>query len=283
MIIAWRDWVRDSLLYNLGGVEMLTPLERMKDRRLGAIAKWDSTTRPAVLFLSDFGAYRPVEMVSMLNHNFAPGQTVRVTLYEQDQDTVIYQANFTTWTPPSGSGIPRHLHMLLPQEYSAWFLEVAVTPLEDTEPQSYIGRLWASPIWEPTYGLSFDGTAAPVFDPSRVTESLEGQAYSNSRTRRRRMTAPLRALPEAEVIASAASPGAQCAQALLYEAGTSEPIIILPTIEGATSAQREHIIHRLGIYGRITRVDGPSIRDAVGKMEAKTRLYSMTMDFIEEL
>lgn len=284
MFIAWRDWVKDSTL-TLGGSfpDELTSIENLKDRRLATTYDLNTMNGEAVGYISDFDQPRPVQLVSLLNHNINAIINISIGLYDQSDNELLFK-NFQPWVPPENSGIPRHLFIPLSSEIQdVASLRVNFT-VSDSVPITRVGRLWAGPLWTPSYGLGFDGTAFSVRDNSRVTESVSGQAYVTRRDRRRGMRLRFAGLTEEDAFASAADPGAQCAQALGFEAGTSEPVIVVPTTLAENSQQTEHLVHRLGMYGRIIRNDGVILRDAIAKdINARTRFYALELDLIEEL
>lgn len=281
MFIAWRDWVsRDASVITLSAGVQNNSSDNAKDRRLAK--PWSLTLATAATYNIniDFGGALSVGMIAMLGHTF-PQNTQLVGLLILD-DVEVGNVSFgNVWLPPSGSGIQRSAFILFNENTvcDRMVLRVITNTADIT---ADIGRIWAGPKWEPHLGAMFQGMSAGVVDPSRVVESQGGQVYAVDRARRRTLRMAL-TLPESDAIGTAADPDTN-AQSLLFEAGNSGSVIVVPTTEGATAAEREHIIHRLGVYGILQRSSDLELLDRANVSGAGSeRLYRLSLDVLEQL
>lgn len=281
MLIAWDDKTKaaDAVLSAAVGGQ-LNSVERVRDRRLAAKFEFTPPTASQNNIFVDFpSANQPIQLVAFLGMD---AQNFEIQVEVVDGFTSLYDSGTVTpWAPPAGSGITRSMYFILPEEVSADQVRFQFDTLAANTPIK-IGRIWCGPIWQPKLKAQFQGFSAGVLDPSRVVESQGGQIYTVDRARRRTLRMAL-TLPESEAIGTAADPDNN-AQSLLFEAGNSGSVIVVPTTEGATAAEREHLLHRLSVYGIIQRSSDLELLDRANVSgSGSERLYRLSLDVLEQL
>lgn len=136
-----------------------------------------------------------------------------------------------------------------------------------------LGRLWCGPAFIPSeiQALSF---GFGVADPSGLSTSRGGQAYSDPYGRLRTLTARLPALTESEAFGDATDSSVINAQDMLFTVGRHRELILIP-YEGNSS-----LIHKWGLYGHLT---GYSDIVPVRPGDATIgRLFELSLNAIEE-
>lgn len=287
MLIAWRDHVKDpATAFAIGGdFTAIDNPDRLKNRRLASKATIHVTgpSDDGILEIM-LPTPRPIRLVALLAHSLNTA-SMRCLFYDESSTLINAGSPLATgvdvWLPPAGSGIPRNLFLTDGVEYQG-VKSIQLVAFVN-QPSFTIGRLWAGPAWSPKHGMHFDETSFDVEDPSRVVESQGGQAYSTPRQKRRSARIRLSAATEAEFISTSADPNGQSLQALRYEAGDSEPLLFIPSTAGATDAERQHLIHRLGGYFRCVRSGCIQLRNATADSGTRTRIYQWAADLVEEL
>lgn len=222
--------------------------DRMLDPRLAIAAAGDGAGA-GMNFIRRFGGERLVSLVSVLAHTMESGPTVAVRLLDSE-DGVVWESTSFPWAPPSGDFL-RHLHWLLDTPVAAHALQVMLLgPWIDNNMS--VGGLWAGPMWYPPEGLE-EGWTTRVVDPGTLSRSAGGQGYPRRRQRYRTFQGRLIDL-DREWAYGADGSEVMDLQRLLYQVGTTDPVIVFPRTVDSSSTVDVHALHRLGVYGRFSSI-----------------------------
>lgn len=276
--LIFRETSADSTL-TLGGNGTVTTLsgsaDKLRTPQLSDGARWRSTgTGPRRLTAQDVpieAAGRTVQLIALLGWNIEHEglENLRFTVACLGSSGSVLSEAVTL--PMIPAGMARNWFALLPEpvldtDYIEILLDGDSTggPLASTSLTLSAGAIWAGPVFQGAGELDTllaEGWEQEVLDPSDNVESIGGQGYSGQRPKRRQMTGSLVDIPYSLAYGGGGTDGMDL-QGILYEVGTSEPVIILPRTTDPTGAQSADVMARLGIYGKLVNL--PPIRNLSG-------------------
>lgn len=134
-----------------------------------------------------------------------------------------------------------------------------------------LGALWAGPVWRPPEGIR-RGWRPRMIEGGRMRRTPAGQGYPRRRGRYRGLSVSLSHVPIEQAIGRPDGSILDLQQ-LAFRIGLTERCIVLPRTVNAAGQRDVHAMHRLGIYGHATRIDGPT--------HVAGDTWSMDMDFEE--
>lgn len=254
--LAYRNLVGapDTLVDAYFGSFVSGDQDTLKDPRLAITATIEGTSAAGLQWLSTDWP-RQVQVIGLLGFAAtvagAGATTWRVVgINSGGSPVTVFDTGDVAFTPLPQDGFPRHSYLILSapaelDEVRILFEGVGTVTLE-------VGGMWVGPLWSTQRGALLDGWTLGVIDPSKVEASLGGQTYDRQLSRRRSLDAQLGTLSWAEAFGGSGL--APDAQMIAYELGASSYCIAWPrtrrTPDGPLDAT---VIHRLGIYGRLTQ------------------------------
>lgn len=267
MLIAYRDAVQSGTISSSGWTTG-GPVTNLQNRRLGVPA----VRADDLGFIVDttFDADYTVGAIALLAHTLNTGTTMDIVLRNSSNTIIFTDTVSNLWAPPAGSQFPRHLlHVLSSAVSSVRRMVLAVSGITAA---GRIGRLWAGPIWRPTYQTAFGDFEMRTMDDSTLNRTQGQQNYADFRARWRQLHASIPALTEAEAIGTEDGTTTNL-QDIGFELGRASPAIVIP------SEASNHLTHKFGLYGCFAEPPPVLLLDR----NASGRLYSTTFDVNEEL
>jgi hypothetical protein len=227
--------------------------------------------RCTVKDIPDVATGRTVQLIALLGWDVQQTglDDLTFTFEIQGSNTSIFAEPVTL--PIIPAGMARHWFVLLPEavedvSYIEVFLDGTSTGGggASTTLTLSAGALWAGPIFSGNSELDTllaEGWEQEVLDPSDNVESVGGQGFTGPRPKRRVMTGSLVSIPYSLAYGSGGTDGMDL-QAILYEIGNSQPVIILPRTTDPSGAESVDVMARLGVYGKMANL--PPIRNESG-------------------
>lgn len=278
MLIAFRDYVRDATFATIGSTNFITPITNLADRRLAVKAITDSTlgSNAFVNFRATFPDPVTMRFVAFLAHNMVANFTnLEIVGYDVSNNVVFSKSIISDyWPPPVNTQFPRNLYIDLEQDYAnvSYIVVLYIGETLDPAYQWSCGRLWAGPIWQPTFKTARRSFKMLTLDDSVLNKSIGQQAYADYRPRYRQLTCTLPYLSEAEAIGDSTDDTLPNLQDIGFECGRAGEVIVIPS--QATS----QVVHKFGVYGHF--LEPPPVELIEG---ARSRKYQTTFDVVEDL
>lgn len=223
-IIAYGNLV-DSATLSGGSWVSTLPLTNLQDRRLGKVARSDSTDTSDTQFDMDFGSTRLFRVIAIVNHNLGLTAQYRIRLSNSaDFSSTAADSGWTDVWPevypfgvePWGSsrlwtgrfseediqGYTAPLVYILPQSTNAQYIRVEID--DETNEADYVqfGRVFAADGWQPEYNMAVGATLG-FMSRTEVQAALSGAEYFNVRASPRVVKFELPAMSEDEAMAQA--------------------------------------------------------------------------------
>lgn len=275
MLIGYRDILADSnIASTTGEFDASAPLSNALTRQLAVKAIFPTAGGDLGLEAT-YTEDQQVGIVAFLAHNFENSYRVGVELKDQANAQIVTYEVFPVWLPPARSQFPRHLYVILPQNYDGVRLiniNVSVSGPADLT----FGRVWAGPTWSPATATGRRDFKCRTRDNGVINYSIGQQAYADRKPRFRQLTCSLPALTEAEAIGTEDGE-TQNLQDIGFEVGKTDPVIVIPT------QRTQQLTHRLGIYGCFLEPPSPDLIEDSSGTETDGLKYSSLFDVIEEL
>lgn len=215
----------DAATLALGAWEATLPLNNLKDRKLGKVARTTSDANSATLFSADLGAPKSIRVIALVNHNLSLAARYRIRADDnadfgsplldtgwQDVWPVVYLPDDLEWeddnwwtgkyTDEEKAGYTWTLVHVLAANLVAryWLVE-----LDDTaNPDNYvqIGRAFIGPALQPVVNMGYGVQIG--FEPrAELGEALSGAEYFNRRDPYRVARFSLGAMSEGDAFARA--------------------------------------------------------------------------------
>lgn len=282
MLVAWRDYVKDATLTLLASTAFSAgaPIENLKDRRLGLPAVGTSTVgmNSFVNFKVEFDDEKTLRLIAFLAHNMGVefvSSGLEIVGYNA-MDVAQFEIHLAgdMWLPPADSQFPRNLFIDLGQDYDSikYFVVQYFDATTDEDYRWICGRLWAGPIFTPTYRTSHNDFTMSTLDDSVLNKSQGQQAYADYRPR-------FRGLHVATVLTEDEAIGTEDGltpnlQDIGFECGKAGEVIVIPSVAS------NHLIHKYGVYGHFDEPPAINLRDTNKRLG---RLYTTEFDVIEDL
>lgn len=239
--IAWGNHCfdvasTDVTLSDLTAVSSSLGASNVIDSRVKKLLRATTSTIPQIRI--DFGSAKTSQVFAVIGHNVSgqsPAATVRFMLGTTAGASDVYDSTALSVFEVPYSGFPKHYYHVASASYSARYLTVefgnAPATLE-------VGALWASEAWSAAMQPSY---RVQTVDMTESDRSRGGQVYAQVRRKYRRYDIRVNQLDFTSTFTDTLN-----AQRLLLEAGTGEPVLLLPKTD------TEANIHRLGVYGYIS-------------------------------
>ncbi|MCK9621987.1 MAG: hypothetical protein M0R47_15815 [Methylobacter sp.] len=174
------------------------PIDNIKNRVLGVVARSTNATTASTKFRIDLGASYPVRVLALCNHNMSSSATVKVTAYSDAYTTSVYTSGFvsawpdsfeasrTGWDNPSSSTRTyvtkekenlsfNHIQIISPGVSQRYF-QVEISDTSNADGYVQIGRVFIGPAWTPQYNFDF-GVSVSIEDPTEIKTALSGTEY----------------------------------------------------------------------------------------------------------
>ena len=252
------------------------PALNIFERALSVKYKSASATNRVDQFNIIFDAVRTIQIVALLDHNYPSDAEVTIELLNDSSQVILSDDIAMTFTANSDSNFPNNTFIIF-DSAQAGVLQVNVSiervPSADYEVAPFLGRLWGGAIWQPTS----DGAATELSTFSQAIidnsspQSSRGNSWKSDNLRRVRVNSiSIPAMTETEAIGN--SSGAVNLQDILFEVGSSQECIIIP------STANSQVIHKFGLYGHLTGESRISLVDKSGG----TRVYRTDLTHLEE-
>lgn len=269
MLIAYRDFVEESTVTNFDtGYAPGAPLQNVKDRRLGVIARKADTF--GIGITCTFAEDKEIGICAILGHNFSSATTVDFTL-KNSLGATIHTEYAISLLPYNLGAFPRHLFAILPQTYTGVrSIEIATSSFSIV-PQ--MGRIWAGPVWTPQGKTTRADFAMATIDPSIVNTSVGGQVYVDYAARYRQLSCGIPFMIESEAIGTDDGLTTNL-QDIVADVGRGGAIIVIP------STSTPQVIHKFGLYGHFNEPPTLTLADINQSMG---RLYASSFDLVEDL
>ncbi|MDQ0462640.1 hypothetical protein QO010_000388 [Caulobacter ginsengisoli] len=223
-ILAYGNLVDAASLYGGSWLTAL-PLNNLKDRRLGRLARSASTSLADTWFDADFGGTRRFRVVAVVNHNLSITARYRISLsLAPDFTSTVATSGWRSVWPsvyPFGTlpwGAPNWWTGQYPADqieaYTGTLVFILTSPanaryirveLDDTaNANGFVeaGRVFAADGWQPVRNMVY-GASLAWESRTEVQEALSGAEYFNVRTPVRVARFALDALGEDEAMANA--------------------------------------------------------------------------------
>jgi hypothetical protein len=223
-VLAYGNLIDGANLYS-GAWQAALPLNNLKDRRLGRLARSASTALSDTRFDIDFGGTRLVRVVALVNHNLSAGALYRIQLsMVPDFATNVVDSGWKSVWPtvyPFGAlpwGAPNWwtakypsdqieaytatLVFILSRSTNARYIRVELNDTTNADGFVEAGRAFAADGWQPVRNMVY-GASLAWESRTEVQEALSGAEYFNVRTPVRVARFALDAMGEAEAMANA--------------------------------------------------------------------------------
>lgn len=289
MLIAWRDYVADSTFTEItGSWSAGAPLDNVKLRQLGITAVASDNLKRS--FKSTFDLTKRVTdtdgaqvgLVSILNHNLPFEHAVAITLLDTGASPIIAVPPALYWIPLI-SEFPKNIHFVVGSlgagdnipGVGGIQLDFYPTPDPDGQfgdPTPYplqIGRVWAGPVFAPTYKTMRSDFTLDVIDDSVINRSMGQQVYADYKPRYRRLNVST-ILTETEAIGTEDGRTISL-EDISFEVGRAGEVIVLPSISS------NQVMHKFGVYGHFDTPPSLVLTEVKG-----TRHYSASFAVIED-
>lgn len=196
----------------------------------------------------------PVQLIGLLNYLVeAPGNTGMLWhIYGYTEAGTEALFTGTPWDRPSGH-MPNHAWLLMdaPLDLHSVKVEIIASFAGSGTLTVTPGALWCGPVWSPPDGLEATWSQS-VIDRGRVGLSEGNQGYARRRQKIRSFEGRAVHVPFAWAFGDEDDVSVLDIQQLLYEVGTTEPVVLFPRSQNSVGTYSPHVVHRLGIYGRFT-------------------------------
>lgn len=257
-ILAYGNRIDASSLF--GGAWLATlPLENLRDRRLGKVARSASVLLAATTFDVDLGGVRLTRVVALVNHNFSISALYRIRLSNvSDFSSVVADSGWTDVWPtvyPSGavpwgspswwsgkyaaeeiSGYTPTLVFILPSTKNARYIRVEINDTANPAGYVQVGRVFTADGWQPVRNASY-GAGIGWEDPSTAQESLSGAKSFDKRTKRRVVRFGLNSMAEGEAMGNAFE--------MQRAAGITEEVLFIWDPDDTQNALRRQFLARM--------------------------------------
>ena len=220
----------------------------MLDPRVAVASVLASAT--AIDFVRRFSASDvSVGLISLMNHSIVQGGTVTITLYDSSDSVVQTIAIDTTtdprWFEPPSTKFQRTLNIILDSTVQASAIGVTYTGgfVGNT---AQIGHLWVSDTFRTEDGVT-ENWSTGVVDTGSTKSSREKQTFVRTGSRTRWFKGTLVTI-DFETAFGERDDGYIDLQWLLYEVGTTSPVVMFPRTLSSNVADYT-AINRLHVYG----------------------------------
>lgn len=261
----------DEATYSGGNWQPSLPLENLQDRFLDHVARSAGLAVTDTTFDVDFGQPRPIRVLALVAHNASPSASVRIIgatdpsfdpayvktdTGVQDMWPTIFSAGTVEWEYDSfWYGVPSADER---EDYPAVYIHVFAAPVvaqywrvEIDDPANAdghfdLGRLVMSPGWQPDWNMSL-GVSLGVEDPTKVTESLGGARFFDTRPKRRVARFSLNHLSTVEAYERAFD--------MVQSLGKAGEVFVVLDPQDDRNLLRRAFLARLAESGNLTRPD----------------------------
>lgn len=248
MIIAWDNLIdaatvtASSALDEQPGSNVQQPHVA---RKWGTAAGVKSAT-----LLIDLGASQTCGLLALLGLNLSTSGTVRLRGSNSDSTGVtgeIYDSGTVAIGITDGYGASYKSFTAVAARY--WLINLADSTVADN---LEVGRVFLGPKWTPTLAQQY-GWSMQLEDPSKLAESVGGQAYADERPQKRLINFELSFLSEAEMYANAF--------VMARANGLVRDVLVLSDITGSYASEQ-------AVFGLLTALE-PLIHERYGVFRQK--------------
>lgn len=180
------------------------PLDNLKTRPLGDVARSSNLLLASTKFDVDLGQLYNIRLAGFVNHNLTLPALVRIrTSKVSDFSTVSYDSGWGevwpvlypfgtlawedeswwggSYTPEEISGMETNCIRILPANAMVRYLRIEIDNTTNSAGFVDIGRLFVSPVWQPVLNM-LNGNSLGWETKTDVQEALSGAEYFNVRT-----------------------------------------------------------------------------------------------------
>lgn len=223
-ILAYGNKIDDATLSGGSWLAAL-PLDNLKDRRIGKVARSTSPSPGSTQFDADYGGTRLLRLVAIVNHNLSLDAEYRIRLsIDPAFATTVADSGWLpvwpvvnpfgtiTWGDPNWwtgqisqeeqEAYTSILTYILPTSVNARYMRIELS--DPTNPDGYVqlGRPFTANGWQPVRNMVY-GASLQWENRSEVSETLSGAEYFNERAAPRVARFELQAMTESEAMAIA--------------------------------------------------------------------------------
>ncbi|MFN3858106.1 MAG: hypothetical protein ACK4RV_10170 [Caulobacter sp.] len=259
VILAYGN-LADLATLSGGSWQASLPLDNIKDRRLGRVARTTSAASGNSKFDADFGANRLFRVIALVGHNISVDGQYRIrlgadptfasTVHDSgwaDVWPIVYPFGQVPWGSPnwwSGrftedqiDAYPKVLVHILSAALNAQYMRVEIDDEGNEAAFVQVGRLFAADGWQPEYNASYEGASLGWIDRTYVQEALSGAEVFDARTMPRKVRVEFPVMPQDEAMAQAFE--------IQRAMGTSGEVLFVWDPDDTVHAVRRQIFGRL--------------------------------------
>ncbi len=201
-MIAYGNYVDSSVLSG-GSWQGTLPLENLKNRQLGRLARTTGDDTGSTLFVANLGSPKVVQVLGILNHNLSSSAQYRIRGSDDSSFTTVaydtgwkqvwpsvYDLNSLEWESNNFwlggydtdevAGYPWHLIELLTSTQNLQFWRFEFDDVNNPQGYVQIGRLFVGQAWQPASGIAF-GCSIGWEDPTGIQVALSSAEYFDSK------------------------------------------------------------------------------------------------------
>lgn len=221
-ILAYGNRV-DSATLSGGSWLATLPLTNLQDRRLGLVARSESTETADTQFDLDFGSTRLFRVIALVNHNLSLTAQYRIRLSNSADFsssvadsgwTDVWPAVYPFGTEPWGSprlwtgkpsaedieGYVAPIVYILPRTMNGQYIRVEIDDQDNDADYVQLGRAFAADGWQPEFNMAY-GASLGYRNRTETQEALSGAKSFNVRTSPRITKIDLQIMGEDEAMA----------------------------------------------------------------------------------